>query len=142
MKTFDLKRVELVKLPIEKMEDVLVARFLLRQQASKLGASNETIARITTAISEITRNVVQYAGVPGEALIYRVEQDGRKGLKVVVRDEGVGIEAPEKCLSGNAVGNGAGLPGTRDTMDEFELQSGPSQGTVVSFCKWFDPDHD
>ncbi len=33
-------------------------------------------------------------------------------------------------------GVGAGLPGAKRLMDEFDLQSTPGQGTTVTMTKW------
>jgi len=60
---------ELARLPIAKMQDVLLARFVGRDEATKLGFSPVILTRLATVISEITRNVVQHAGCPGEIRI-------------------------------------------------------------------------
>jgi serine/threonine-protein kinase RsbT len=128
---------EQVRLPIVTLQDVLVARFVGREEATKLGLTPAVLIRVATAISEIARNVVQHAGSPGEIRLGRIEAGGRRGLRIIVTDQGRGLEHPERVLEGAAAGNlGAGLPGTRRLADRFELQSSPGAGTTVTIEFW------
>lgn len=129
--------VELARLPIAKMQDVLLARFVGRDQAAKLGFSPGMVTRLATAISEITRNVVQHAGCAGEMHLGQVAQQDRLGLRIVVSDKGKGMEHPERYLTDGRLGGlGAGLPGTRKLVDRFQLQSAPGTGTTVTMEIW------
>jgi len=83
--------VELARLPIAKMQDVLLARFVGREEANKMDFSPAVLTRLATAISEITRNVVQHAGSAGEIQIGHVTEGDRRGLRVLVSDKGKGI---------------------------------------------------
>ena len=49
-----------------KVQDVLLARFVGRDEATKMGFPPAILTRLATVISEITRNVVQHAGCPAE----------------------------------------------------------------------------
>ena len=129
--------VELVRLPIARMQDVLVARFVGRDEAAKLGFAPAMLTRIATAISEITRNVVQHAGGPGEIRLGRVSANDRHGLRIIVSDNGRGIEHPERFMEeGKAGALGAGLPGARRSVDQFHVQSAPGTGTTVTMEVW------
>ena len=86
----------LARLPIAKMQDVLLARFVGRDEAVKLGFAPVLLTRVATAISEITRNVVQHAGGPGEIRLGRISVNDRMGLRIVVTDKGKGVERPER----------------------------------------------
>jgi serine/threonine-protein kinase RsbT len=129
--------IELARLPIAKMQDVLLARFVGRDEATKLGFSPVILTRLATVISEITRNVVQHAGCPGEIQIGRVAAAGAIGLRIIVSDHGKGIEHPERCLEEGKLGTlGAGLAGSRKLADQFHIQSAPATGTTVTMDFW------
>lgn len=129
--------VELARLPIAKMEDVLLARFVGRSEAAKLGLAPAVLTRLLTAISEITRNVVQHAGSSGEFQIGQIAEGDRRGLRIIVSDEGKGIEHAERFLEEGKVGTlGAGLPGARKLVDTFHLESAPGTGTKVTMEIW------
>ena len=128
---------ETARLPITKMQDVLLARFVGRDAATKLGFAPAMLTRIATAISEITRNVVQHAGCSGEIQIGQVAEGDKLGLRIIVSDKGKGIEHPERFLEEGKLGTlGAGLPGTRKLVDHFQLQSAPGTGTTVTMEVW------
>jgi serine/threonine-protein kinase RsbT len=129
--------VELARLPIAKIQDVLLARFVGREEAAKMGFSPAVLTRLATVISEITRNVVQHSGGPGDILIGQVAEGDRRGLRIIVTDKGKGIEHPERFLEEGKPGTlGAGLPGTRGLVDQFHIQSAPGTGTTVTMEVW------
>jgi serine/threonine-protein kinase RsbT len=129
--------VQLARLPIVKMQDVLLARFLGRDIATKLGFSPETLTRFATAISEVTRNVVQHAGAAGDMQIGQVTDGDKSGLRIVVTDPGKGIDHPERFLDAGSFGAiGAGLAGTQRLVDQFQIESVPGSGTTVTMVFW------
>ena len=132
----DLIWVELARLPVAKMQDVLLARFVGRDEATKMGFPPAILTRLATAISEITRNVVQHAGCAGEIQIGRVTEGDKHGLRIIVSDQGKGIEHPERFLEHGKAGLGSGLPGTRSLVDQFHLESAPGIGTTVTMEFW------
>ena len=133
----DILWVELARLPIAKVQDVLLARFVGRNEAAKMGFPPATLTRLATAISEITRNVVQHAGCAGEIQIGGVTEAGQHGLRIIVSDQGKGIEHPERFQTNGTGGLlGSGLPGTRGLADHFHLQSTPGAGTTVTMEFW------
>lgn len=118
--------------------DIVAARQLGRNIARELYFGAVDQARITTAISELARNIFVYAG-QGEIRIEKVLQNGRKGLKVIAIDKGPGIENIRKVMEdgySTSGGLGAGLPGVRRLMDEFDIVSAPNEGTTVTAIKW------
>jgi serine/threonine-protein kinase RsbT len=128
---------ELARLPIARMEDVLLARFVGRSEAIKLGLSPTLLTHLVTAISEITRNIIQHAGGSGEIRIGLIAEGERRGLRIIVSDKGKGIEHPERFLEEGKVGTiGAGLPGTRKLVDTFQLESALGTGTIVTMEIW------
>ncbi len=118
--------------------DVVLARQTGRALADELGFSATEGTLIATAISEVTRNIVKFAGT-GEVLISRLDEQGRSGVQVVARDAGPGIPDVELALSdGHSTygGLGLGLPGCRRLMDELVLESEVGRGTTVTLRKW------
>lgn len=113
-----------------------MARFVGREEAAKLGFAPAVLIRIATAISEMTRNVVQHAGAPGHVIFLLEQTPERRGLRIVVEDQGRGIEQLERVKSAVGLGLGAGIPGTQRLMDEFDIDSRPGGGTRVSMVKW------
>jgi serine/threonine-protein kinase RsbT len=118
--------------------DIMSARQASRVMAAEMGFSNLDMTLIATAISELTRNILQYAG-HGEVIISKIEQGTRKGMKVVVKDEGPGIPDIETAMHdgySTSKGLGLGLPGSRRLMDEFDIVSKVGVGTTITMYKW------
>lgn len=118
--------------------DVVIARQRGREIASLLGFSASDLALIATAISELARNIVLYAGT-GEIEIGRVDQKDKQGIEIVARDQGPGISnVPQAMRDGFSTsgGLGLGLPGVKRLMDDFEIDSRPGRGTKVSVRRW------
>jgi serine/threonine-protein kinase RsbT len=118
--------------------DIVSARQLGRNMAKELGFGNVDQARITTAISELARNIYLYAG-RGKICIEPIDQLGRKGLRIVALDNGPGIREIRKVMEDGYTtsgGLGAGLPGVKRLMDEFSIESTVDVGTEISATKW------
>jgi serine/threonine-protein kinase RsbT len=122
-------------------DDIVAARQLARETAKGLGFGMVDQARIATAVSELTRNIVRYATEGrGNAVIRTLSgPDGRRGIEVVVTDDGPGIADVEQVMqegftSGN--GLGMGLPGTRRLMDEMDIQTALGSGTTITIRRW------
>jgi serine/threonine-protein kinase RsbT len=118
--------------------DVVKARRKGRELATALGFSSTDQTLIATAISEITRNIVRYAG-RGLVAFSRIERQGRCGIEIVASDDGPGIADIEIAMrDGYSTGKslGVGLPGARRLVDEFEIVSNVGVGTTVTLRKW------
>jgi serine/threonine-protein kinase RsbT len=118
--------------------DIVTARQQGRALAAQLGFASSEQALIATAISELARNIVQYAG-RGQVDISIEHQGGRRGIGVVASDQGPGIPDVRRALEdGFSTGHGLGLglPGTKRIMDDFELVSEVGKGTRVAVKKW------
>ena len=126
------------RLQISSEHDILTARQRGRELAADVGFSGSDLTIVATAISEIARNIVEYAG-RGE-IVFTLVRDGRsRGIVVVARDEGPGI--PDVALAmqdgySTRKSLGLGLPGARRLMDEFDVQSEAGRGTTVTMKKW------
>jgi len=126
-----------VTVRIQSDPDVVAARKAARELASRLNFSRTELTVIATAVSEIARNIVRFAG-RGEVALELLEQP-RPGLRVVARDTGPGIPDVERALTDGYStyhGLGLGLPGARRLMDEFSVVSEADRGTTVTMTKW------
>ena len=127
-----------VRVPINSGADILTARLAGRQLASEAGFNNSDLTVIATAISEVARNIVQYAR-KGEIVLGVVQDGNKRGLRVEARDDGPGIPNIELAMQdGYSTGGGLGLglPGTRRLMDELQVNSKVGRGTIVVATKW------
>lgn len=116
----------------------MTARQKGRELCAEIGFATTDRTLVATAISELARNIVSYAG-HGEIVLCGLESAGRRGIQVVARDQGPGIANPELALrDGYSTGRslGLGLPGARRLMDEFELASTVGEGTTITVKKW------
>ena len=123
---------------IESDADLVLARQKGRELAGQLGFSGTDATLIATAISELARNILSYAGA-GEISLSHVFENGRDAIVVVARDEGPGIVDVEAATNEGFTtgrGLGMGLPGTRRLMDEFQIQSEAGKGTRIMVKKW------
>ena len=126
------------RVPIVREEDIIEARQRGRRLAEQVGVTGADLTLIATAISEVARNILKYAG-RGEVRLAETERGGRKGIIVVAHDDGPGIADVNQAMQdGFSTGNslGLGLPGARRLMDEFEITSKIGQGTTVTMTKW------
>jgi serine/threonine-protein kinase RsbT len=126
------------RIVIESDADVVTARQRARALAVGLDMPTTDQTLLATAISEIARNITAYA-VRGEVLLDVVQDGGRRGVRVVARDDGPGIEDLEKALTDGYTtggGLGLGLPGARRLVDDFDIQTALGEGTRVTLVKW------
>ncbi|MDM5250550.1 MULTISPECIES: anti-sigma regulatory factor [unclassified Lysinibacillus] len=113
--------------------DIVAARQLGRDEAKALGFGTVDQARITTAISELARNIYLYASV-GVIEVERVETDIEKKIVVIATDQGAGIKDVRKVMEdgySTSGGLGAGLPGVNRLMDSMIIQSVVGEGTTI-----------
>jgi serine/threonine-protein kinase RsbT len=106
--------------------------------AERVGFTGSDLTMISTAISELARNIIRYAKT-GEVVVSPVSEGGRAGVMVVARDSGPGIPDIDLAMrDGYTTGSGMGLglPGARRLMDEFSIYSKVSEGTTVVMKKW------
>jgi serine/threonine-protein kinase RsbT len=123
---------------IEKEDDVVLVRRHVRDLANQQKLDSFAAAAVTTATSELTRNVWVHAG-KGVAIIEEIQNGGRIGMRVTFRDEGPGIAELERALAGGfstARSMGLGLSGSRRLVDEFDIETTPGKGTRITFVKW------
>jgi serine/threonine-protein kinase RsbT len=127
-----------IRIPIETDADIVTARQEGRHLASQLDLTPSDLTVLASAISEIARNIVEYAS-RGEVIIRLVEKGGRRGVMVVAQDVGPGIADVSMALQDGFSTSGSlglGLPGARRLMDEFEIHTEIGKGTRVTMRKW------
>jgi serine/threonine-protein kinase RsbT len=126
-----------VRIAIRTDSDIVAARQAARQLAARLGFSRTDLTILATAVSEVARNIVRFAGA-GEVVIELIAEP-RQGVQIVARDAGPGILDVDLALTDGYStydGLGLGLPGARRLMDEFAVASEPGRGTTVTMTKW------
>lgn len=115
--------------------DVTLARQAGYALAAEMLFRESDCVKFATAISELTHNVVDYAGT-GTCKISVRSYGAVRRLEAFVSDGGPGIDDIDAALThGHTTGRGLGmgLPGTRRLVDEFEITSSPS-GTNVKIA--------
>ena len=130
-----LRRVEV---SIGREDDIVVVRRTVREMAEKLGFDRFAIAAMTTATSELARNVWMHAG-GGIAVLEEIHEGDRTGVRVEMRDQGPGIADVTRALAGgfsSAKSLGLGLSGSKRLVDRFEIESDVGKGTRVAIVKW------
>ena len=123
---------------IRKELDIVGARQLGRDITKEVGFGLVDQARVTTAISELARNIYLYAD-EGEICCEALDYTNKKGIRITASDQGKGIEDVAKVMQdgySTSGGLGAGLPGVKRLMDEFDLQTEVGKGSVISAVKW------
>jgi len=123
--------------PIRTEADIVNARQTGRELAASIGFNPTDQALIATAISELARNILNYAG-QGEVRFNHKSAKGRNAIEVVAADEGPGIANLDNAMLDGFTtsgGLGLGLPGARRLMDEFHVQTGAS-GTTITALKF------
>ena len=119
------------RIAIESDADVVTARQRARSLAIGLDMPSTDQTLLATAISEIARNITTYARRRGEVLIDLVrDARGRRGVRVIARDEGPGIEDLERALTDGYTtggGLGLGLPGRGGWSTSSTSTPGPGR---------------
>ena len=129
---------EELRLAIAADVDVVEARQQGRALAAVAGFSSGEQTVIAAAISEIARNILMYAK-KGEIRLELVQNGDRQGVSIIASDQGPGIADIDRAMQygySTSHGVGAGLPGAKRLMDEFDLKSVVGQGTTVTMKKW------
>jgi serine/threonine-protein kinase RsbT len=129
------------RVPIDDELDILTARQNARELATALGFDAVRQTLIATAISELARNILKYAGC-GEIVLRSAARNGTSGVTVIATDEGPGIADLALAMTDGFStdhGLGLGLPGTKRLMDDFDLVSTVGSGTVVTTTMWARP---
>src|ERR1700722_19069389 len=126
------------RLEIRSSDDVVKIRQQTRVMAVAAGLSLVDQTKIITAASELARNTLDYGG-GGEVRMEVVEENPRRGVRLVFEDQGPGIPDIEQALKDgftSGSGLGLGLGGARRLSNEFAIESKPGIGTKITIARW------
>lgn len=126
------------EMKIDVEDDVILVRRRVRDLAQACRFSVFASSAVTTAASELARNVWVHAG-RGVAILEKLSDDRRLGIRMEFKDEGPGIAQLDRALAGGystAKSMGLGLSGSRRLVDEFAIETAPGRGTKVTLTKW------
>jgi serine/threonine-protein kinase RsbT len=113
-------------------------RQAVREWAISIGFNLVDQTKIVTAASELARNAVVYGG-GGTLRLESLNDERRRGLRLVFEDQGPGIADIERAMRDgytSGSGLGLGLGGAKRLSHEFEIDSRPGAGTRVSITRW------
>ena len=119
--------------------DIVRARNLGSLLARELKFDNTTCIRIGTAVSELSRNIIEHGQGGSVSFSIAVREIESDGVVIVFTDRGLGIEDLELIKSGNyhsKTGMGVGLIGSQRLMDDFHIESKVGKGTTITAAKW------
>jgi serine/threonine-protein kinase RsbT len=118
-------------------QDLPRALHAARELCSSLRFTVLDQTKIVTAASELTRNMLQYAG--GGELWLATLRGPPNGIEITAADRGPGIADVPLVMSSSyrsRTGLGMGLKGVKRIMDDFDMRSGPHLGTRVTIRKY------
>lgn len=118
--------------------DVVRARNLASLLAQELKFDKTSSIRIGTAVSELSRNMLEHAK-GGVVEFFLGDKNDLSGLIIVFKDKGPGIEQLEAIQAGtfkSLRGMGVGLSGSQRLMDDFDIQTAKGKGTTITMAKW------
>lgn len=127
----------MISITIRQENDILTVRGEARRLADEMGMGLLDKTRLATAVSELARNIVNYAG-EGRVEIESLQLP-RLGVHCRFIDQGPGIADLDLALSDGFTsgrGLGYGLPGAKRLSDRFAVTSEPGKGTIVEITKW------
>jgi serine/threonine-protein kinase RsbT len=125
-------------MPILTPEDVVRVRREVRTQAIAVGFNLVDQTKIITAASEIARNTIEYGG-GGTLRIAALRKGLHRGVRLTFTDQGPGISDIKLALTdgySSGSGLGLGLGGAKRLSSEFDIQSTPGKGTIVTLVRW------
>jgi len=123
---------------IKSEQDVVLGRQAVRKLAQECGLRLVDQTKLVTAVSELARNAVIYGG-GGDMDWSIVEDGGRRGVRLLFRDNGPGIADIRQAMTDgwtSGSGLGLGLAGAKRLVDQFDIDSAPGQGTRIVIIKW------
>jgi serine/threonine-protein kinase RsbT len=117
--------------------DIVTVRNHARTLCNEVGFGVAEQVKVATVVSELARNIIQYAG-QGRIELEAVS-GSHPGIEIRAVDKGPGIDNLDSILGGSyssKTGMGVGLRGTSKLMDDFHVESSPGRGTSVTVRKY------
>ncbi|HLH31070.1 MAG TPA: anti-sigma regulatory factor [Terriglobia bacterium] len=123
---------------IEREADIVAVRQRVRELTKEYRFDQFEVAALTTAASELSRNVWVHAQ-RGIARIVVLHNGKKVGLELEFVDHGPGIADLNRALAGGfstSKSLGLGLSGTKRLVDEFDIDTEVGRGTKIVVRKW------
>jgi serine/threonine-protein kinase RsbT len=120
------------RIAIRAESDINHARLEARRVAALLGFSQVGQTKLVTSVSELARNIVQYAN---EGTVEFRPTESPPSLEICASDRGPGIANLDEILSGNyrsKQGLSLGLRGVKQLAKRFDVATRPGQGTTIT----------
>lgn len=122
-----------LRIEIEREEHIDAARTAALRICRDGGLGHVDAVKVATVVSELARNICQYAG-QGTVTLVPLERP-RPGIRVIAADQGPGIPHLDAIVDGSwrsKTGMGLGLVGSRRLMSTFDIQTTPGEGTRIT----------
>ncbi len=122
---------------ISREEHIDAARTAALRMCRETGLGNVDAVKVATVVSELARNICQYAG-EGTITLVLLEHP-RPGVRIIAADQGPGIPHLAEVVSGqwrSKTGMGLGLTGSRRLMSTFDIQADQGKGTCITAEKY------
>jgi serine/threonine-protein kinase RsbT len=127
------------QIPVVQEVDVVAARLACGELADAAGFGIMDKYRLAISVSELATNILVHAGSGTIELRETIGPHGSRGIEIVARDQGGGIEDVELAMQdgySTRGGLGCGLPGVERLMSEMQVSSAVGRGTTVRAVKW------
>ena len=126
-------------IPVQFESDVVRARNLGSILAQEIKFDKTSCIRIGTAVSELSRNMMEHANGGDIVFFIAKRSDNSDGVVIEFKDHGHGIQQLDAIKNGSFVsknGMGVGLSGSQRLMDDFDIQTSTGKGTKITIAKW------
>jgi len=124
---------------VDLQTDIGEALLVCDRLLTSRGFSETDSCVVMTAVSELARNMFEYAPGKGVMRFQVLDEDERRGIRIIAEDRGPGIADLAAAMTDHlstSGGLGLGLPGVKRLMDEFHIESTVGTGTSVTATKW------
>jgi serine/threonine-protein kinase RsbT len=124
------------RIEVRREDDIAYARIEALGEAARAGFSRFDSVKVATAVSELARNIIFYAGTGEIRLAVTRDGKGSPSIQIQAMDGGPGIppERLQQALAGSyrsERGLGKGLLAVSRLADAFEVSSATGKGTTV-----------
>ncbi len=121
----------LLTIRLEGEQDVIIVRRRTKQIGQLLAMSESDQTKMATAVSEVSRNAIQFA--KKATVVFFIDDAKRPFFGVSIEDKGPGIEDVDRYLEGE-VPHCRGLFGARRMVDRFDVDTSEN-GTMIYLRK-------
>ena len=132
---------KLGSIPVQFESDVVRARNLGLSLAQEMEFDKTSGIRIGTAVSELSRNIIEHAN-GGTIDFFLAINQNKTGVVIIFKDRGQGIQKLDEIRNGSyksSRGMGVGLVGSQRLMDDFDINTKIGHGTEITIAKWLTP---